>query len=451
MNPSQGVLSPLADPSSESAAPERRRALQEHRLRRLVDRLLVTGGVQATRLRDCGVETGADVGLHELSELPFVTKQDFWTYYPFGLRAAPEHDIVCVHGTSGAQGRPTLSPCTAHDVDIWARVMARALSGAGATRNSVVHSAYDYGLFTGGMGVHHGGMHLGATVIPVSGGATDRHLRLMLDLRPDVLCCTPSYAIHLGESLRHTGITPDQLPLRTGLFGAEPWSEQMRLRIEELLGLRALDVYGLAEIVGPGVACESLDSAGMLNIAEDHFYPEVIGPDGEPLPDGRAGELVFTTLTKTGLPLLRYRTGDIAALAGPAPDSPRTLRRMTRVLGRREDMLVSRGVSVFPTEIESVLLADHRVAPHYLIVEDRRDPSQSELRIGVEPHDPLEDTIRLGRDLTGALRDRLGLQCLVRVLEPNRISRAAGTGKSPAGERRPVRWDHGAVPVAGLE
>lgn len=439
------------DPAAEGVDPEHRRDVQEQRLRRLVDRLLATGGVQAARLRDCGVGRGADVDLDGLSRLPFVTKQDFWEYYPFGLRAAPEEDIVCVHGTSGTRGRPTLSPYTAHDVDIWSQVMARALGGAGATRHSVVHSAYGYGLFTGGLGVHHGAMRLGATVVPVSGSATDRQLRLMLDLRPDILCCTPSYAIYLGESLRHTGITPEQLAPRAGLFGAEPWTEEMRLEIEELLGINALNIYGLTEIIGPGVACESLDSAGMLNIAEDHFYPEVVGPDGEPLPDGEAGELVFTTLTKTGLPLLRYRTGDIASLSGPAPDSPRTLRRMTRILGRRDDMLVIRGINVFPTEIETVLLTDPRVAPHYVVVEDRRDASRPELRVGVEPHTAGDDAGRLQHDLTVALRERLGLTCVVRVLEPNSIPRAEDGEKPAGGNPRPIRWDHGVAPLAGLE
>ncbi len=445
------MSTPLTEPAAEGLDPEQRRNLQQHRLRRLVQRLLETGGVQAARLRDCGVERGADVGLEELHRLPFVTKQDFWEYYPFGLRAAPEDDIVCVHGTSGTRGRPTLAPYTAHDLDVWSRVMARALGGAGTTRRSTVHSAYSYGLFTGGPGVHHGATRLGATALPAAGSATDRQARLILDLRPDVLCCTPSYAIYLGESLRYTGITPDQLSPRVGLFGAEPWTEEMRLEIERLLGLEALNIYGLTEVIGPGVACESLDSAGMLNIAEDHFYPEVVGPDGEPLPEGEAGELVFTTLTKTGLPLLRYRTGDIAAISGPVPDSPRTLRRMTRILGRRDDMLVIRGINVFPTEIETVLLTDPRVAPHYVVVEDRRDPSHPELRVGVEQHSPDEDAEPLEHDLTVALRERLGLTCVVRVLEPNRIPRAKDGEKPEKGSPRPMRWDHGAAPLPGLE
>jgi phenylacetate-CoA ligase len=420
--------------------------MQEHRLRRLVDRLLAVGGVQARRLRDCGVSAGSDVGLDELHMLPFVAKQDFWDHYPFGLRTAAEADIVCVHGSSGTKGRATLVPYTAHDVDVWAHVMARALGGAGVTRRSFVHCAYGYGLFTGGLGVHHGATRLGATVLPVSSGATDRQLRLLLDLRPDVLCCTPSYAIYLGEAFASTGITAEQLSLRVGLFGAEPWTEEMRLSIEGLLGLRALNLYGLTEVIGPGVACESLDSGGLLNIAEDHFYPEVIGPDGTPLPDGEVGELVFTTLTKTGTPLLRYRTGDVASLRGPVPGSARTLRRMSRVLGRTDDMLVIRGVNVFPSEIEAVLLADPRVAPHYLVVEDRRDRSRPELRIAVEPQDPHGDAEFLERVLSDTLHARLGISCIVRVLPRDHIPRAE-SGKA----RRLVRWEHGVVPLPGLE
>ncbi|WP_188985028.1 phenylacetate--CoA ligase family protein [Saccharopolyspora thermophila] len=436
----------LVAPEAEGADPERRRELQEQRLRRLVDRLLAAGGVQAGRLRTCGVDRGADVSLDDLPRLPFVTKQDFWDHYPFGMRSAPAEDVVCVHGSSGTKGRPTLVAYTARDVDVWAQVMARALGGAGVSRRSFVHCAYGYGLFTGGLGVHHGATRLGATVLPVSSGATDRQLRLLLDLRPDVLCCTPSYAVYLGEAFASTGITAEQLSLRVGLFGAEPWTEEMRVGIEGLLGLRALNIYGLTEVIGPGVACESLDSEGLLNVAEDHFFPEVVGPDGRPVPDGEPGELVFTTLTKTGTPLLRYRTGDVAALSGPVPGSARTLRRMTRVLGRTDDMLIIRGVNVFPSEIEAVLLADPRVAPHYLVVEDRRDRSRPELRIAVEPRDPLGDTGSLERDLTAALLARLGISCLVRVLPPDHVPRAV-TGKA----QRLVRWEHGVVPLPGLE
>ncbi|QFZ16931.1 phenylacetate--CoA ligase family protein [Saccharothrix syringae] len=425
---------PLVEPDAEGMRPEARRALQERRLRRLLARLLDADGVQAARLRDAGVHAPEDVGLDDLPALPFVTKQDLWDHYPFGFRV--DERIVCVHGSSGTGGRPTLVPYSAGDVDIWAGVMARALNGAGATSRSLIHNAYGYGLFTGGLGVHHGGMRLGATVLPLSGGMTERQVRLVADLRPDVLCCTPSYAIHLGEALRDAGV---EHGFRVGLFGAEPWTGGMRRQIEELLGIRALDVYGLSEVIGPGVACESLDSGGMLNVAEDHFYVEAVDERGRPVADGTPGELVFTTLTKTGMPLLRYRTGDVASLAPPLPGSPRTLRRMGKLLGRRDDMLVVRGVNVFPTEVEAVVLSDVRVGPHYLVVDDRRRPGRPELHVVVESDRDV------AADLVTALRARLGLTCRVVVVPRGTVPRAE-TGKA----RRLVRWDSGEPPVAGL-
>jgi phenylacetate-CoA ligase len=432
----------LVDPDAEGTSPDRRYELQRRRLRRLVDRLLTAGGLQAARLRDAGVRSGADVDLTDLHRLPTVTKRDLWEHYPDGLRAVPKEQVVCIHGSSGTGGRPTLIPYTAHDVDVWARVMARALGGAGATRASTIHNAYGYGLFTGGLGVHHGGMRLGATVIPLSGGMTDRQVRLIADLEPDLLCCTPSYAIHLGEALHKAGVRPK---FSAGVFGAEPWTEEMRTQIEALLGLKALDIYGLSEIIGPGVACESLDSQGMLNVAEDHFYVEALDPQGDPVPDGTPGELVFTTLTKTGMPLLRYRTGDVATLAGPVGGSPRTLRRMSKLLGRRDDMLVVRGVNVFPTEIEAVLLGDDRVSPHYLVIEDRRDAGRPELRIAVEPFAENVDFEALQRDLVVALRERLGLTCEVRVLPAGTVPRTE-TGKA----KRLARWTGGLPPLPGF-
>ena len=434
----------LVEPDAEGAAPDLRREVQQRRLRGLVDRLLQADGLQAARLRDVGVRSGGEVGLDDLPRLPTVTKTDLWERYPDGLRAVDAADVVCVHGSSGTGGRPTLIPYTASDVDIWARVMARALGGAGATRRSVIHNAYGYGLFTGGIGVHHGGIRLGATVVPLSGGMTERQIRMIQDLRPDILTCTPSYAIFLGEAMAASGVRADSL--RAGVFGAEPWTNEMRVQIERLLGLRALDIYGLSEIIGPGVACESLDSGGMLNVAEDHFYVEAIGADGTPVDDGSPGELVFTTLTKTGMPLLRYRSGDVATLAGPVPGSARTLRRMSKVLGRTDDMLVVRGVNVFPTEIEAVLLADTRVGPHYLVVDDRREAARPELRVAVEARTESTDAIRLAGDLTAALRERLGITCVVRVLTAGTVPRTE-VGKA----RRLVRWSSGEPPLHGID
>lgn len=433
---------PLTDPDAEGIDPERRRVVQERRLRGLIDRLLSANGLQAERLRAAGVAAGAGVTLADLPKLPMVGKPDLWAGYPSGLRAVDSDQIVCIHGSSGTGGRPTLVPYTAQDVDIWAQVMARALGGAGATRRSIVHNAYGYGLFTGGLGVHHGAMKLGASVLPISGGMTDRQIRLIDDLKPDILTCTPSYAIHLGEAMRAIGMEPTSL--RAGVLGAEPWTDGMRAQIERLLGLRALDIYGLSEIIGPGVACESLDSAGLLNVAEDHFFVEAVDASGTPVPDGTPGELVFSTLTKTGMPLLRYRSGDVAALADPLPGSPRTLRRMSKILGRVDDMLVVRGVNVYPTEIEAVLLADARVSPHYLLVEDRRVPARPELRIAIESADGTDVEV-LRRDLEYSLRERLAVGCVVRVVPAGTVPRTE-TGKA----KRLARWTEGEPPLAGI-
>jgi phenylacetate-CoA ligase len=434
---------PLTDPDAEGIDPGRRRVVQERRLRAMVDRLLSADGVQAARLRAVGVAAGAEVSLSDLPGMPMVTKADLWEHYPAGLRAVDDDQIVCVHGSSGTGGRPTLVPYTAQDLDIWAQVMARALGGAGATRRSVIHNAYGYGLFTGGLGVHHGAIRLGATVLPISGGMTGRQVTLINDLKPDILTCTPSYAVHLGEAMRAAGVRP--MSLRAGVFGAEPWTDGLRTQIERLLGIRALDIYGLSEIIGPGVACESLDSGGLLNVAEDHFFVEAVDSEGSPVPDGTPGELVFTTLTKTGMPLLRYRTGDVGTLAAPLPGSPRTLRRMSKILGRVDDMLVIRGVNVYPTEIEAVLLADQRVSPHYLLVEDRRSVSRPELRIAVERMDPNGDDDVLRRELEHALRERLAVGCVVRVVAEGAVPRTE-TGKA----RRLARWTEGEPPVRGL-
>ena len=424
-------------PDVEGMDPQERRGLQERRLRDLVDRLLAAGGLQAVRLRDCGVRSGADVSLDHLHRLPMVRKRDLWEHYPHGLRAVDSADVVCVHGSSGTGGRPTLVPYTANDLDVWAEVMARALGAAGATRASVVHNAYGYGLFTGGLGVHHGAIRLGATVVPLSGGMTERQVRLIQDLRPDVLTCTPSYAVHLGEACAAAGVEPTSL--KVGVHGAEPWTHELRAQIERLLGIRAYDIYGLSEIIGPGVACESPDSGGMLTIAEDHFYPECVDADGNPVPDGTPGELVFTTLTKTGMPLLRYRTGDVATLADAVPGSPRTLRRMSKLLGRTDDMLVVRGVNVYPTEIEAVVLADERVGPHYLVVDDRR-AARAELRVAVESDQPVGD------ELAHRLRERLGVTVDVRVVPRGTVPRTE-VGKA----KRVVSWTEGPAPLPGLE
>lgn len=430
---------------AESMSVDERTALQTRRLRELVDKLLAVGGEQGRRLRAGGVDAGAGLELSDISRLPTLTKTDLWESYPFGMLAVPLDDCVCVHGSSGTGGRPTLVAYTDADIDLWAHVMARSLAGAGATRESIVHNAYGYGLFTGGLGVHHGARALGATVVPISGGMTDRQLRLIQDLRPDVLTCTPSYAVYLGEAARKAGLDPAALSLKVGIHGAEPWTDAMRAQIESLLGLRALDIYGLSEVVGPGVACETLDSAGWLHVQEDHFYAEALDPaSGEPVPDGSLGELTFTTFTKEALPVLRYRTGDLARLdRTPSPDG-RTTVKMSKIVGRVDDMLVIRGVNVFPSEVEAVVLADPQAAPQYLLVVDSR-AAMPRLVVCCEAVDATVDHAALATRLADGLHRRLGISCAISVAEPGHLPRTE-VGKA----RRVVRWSEGVPPLPEL-
>jgi phenylacetate-CoA ligase len=435
------------EPGGESLPEAELAALQETRLRALVDRLLaVPGGLQAARLRAAGVTSAAGLTLADLPGLPTTGKQDLWDAYPLGLLAVPRADVVAVHGSSGTGGRPTLVAYTRDDLRLWARMCARALAAAGATAASTVHNAYGYGLFTGGLGIHQGAVELGATVVPASGGMTARQVTLITDLRPDILTCTPSYAIRLGEALAAAGRGPgDGLSLRAGIFGAEPWTDALRARIESLLGVRALDIYGLSEIIGPGVAAECITAADGLHVNEDHFLVEALDPvSGAPVPDGTPGELVFTTVTKQALPLLRYRTGDIAALRrGPCPCG-RTLIKMSKITGRRDDMLVIRGVNVYPSEVERVLLAEPSLAPDYLLVVDERQP-QHRLLACLEYETDRPAPGPSAEQIEHRLREALGLSVSVRVLPPGSVPRPE-TGKAA----RVARWPGGPPPLPAL-
>ncbi len=403
-------------------------SVQESRLRGVVDRLIAADGLQAGRLREAGVLAGADVALADLPRLPRTTKQDLWDAYPYGMLAVPREEVVAVHGSSGSRGRPTLVSYTRGDLELWAAMCARSLVCAGAGPGSVVHNAYGYGLFTGGVGIHQGAIALGVTVVPMSGGMTDRQVRMLADLKPDILTCTPSYAVRLGEAAREAGV---ELSLKAGLFGSEPWSEELRGRIEDLLGLAALDIYGLSEIIGPGVATECLERDG-LHVNEDHFIVEALDPDGAPVPEGVPGELVFTT-PRQAMPLLRYRTGDIASLSYAPCACGRTLVRMSKVLGRSDDMLVIRGVNVYPREIEAVLL--RYASPHYQVVVDRRE-AMARLIVACEEAES---------GLESALAGELGLTCDVRVLPYGTIPRVE-IGKAV----RVVTWTSGEPPIPGL-
>jgi phenylacetate-coenzyme A ligase PaaK-like adenylate-forming protein len=441
-----GEVPAMFEPDAESMPAEALAGLQTERLRELVDRLVAAGGLQGARLKDAGVQAGADVNLATLSRLPTTTKPDLWDAYPFGLLAVPREEVVAVHGSSGTGGRPTLVAYTRADLKLWARMCARALAAAGATRASIVHNAYGYGLFTGGLGIHQGGIELGATVVPVSGGMTPRQVTLIRDLRPDILTCTPSYAIRLGEALAEAGAGPEQgLSLTAGIFGAEPWTQEMRVRIEDLLGIRALDIYGLSEVIGPGVAAECIVAADGLHVNEDEFLVETLDPvTGDPVPDGTPGELTFTTTTKEALPLLRYRTGDIAALRRGTCRCGRTLVKMSKVTGRKDDMLVVRGVNVYPSEIERVLLAQDSLAPDYLLVVDERAPQHRLIAIcemGTGWPGPQPDASQI----ESRLKDVLGLSVAVRLLPPGSVPRTE-VGKAV----RVARWKGGEPPLPGI-
>ncbi len=430
----------MFDPAAEAMSADERAALQERRLRELVDRLVAVDGVQGRRLQGAGVAGGNDVTLDDLAALPTTRKQDLWDTYPFGMLAVPRDEVVAVHGSSGTGGRPTLVGYTRDDLALWGAMCARALAAAGATKASIIQNAYGYGLFTGGIGIHQGGIALGATVLPLSAGMTQRQITMLQDLQPDILTCTPSYAIHLGEALRAAGV--EATSLKAGVFGAEPWSEALRAQIEGLLPVKALDIYGLSEVIGPGVACECVEAQDGLHVNEDHFLVETLDPvTGEPTPEGTPGDLTFTTPTKQALPLLRYRTGDLASLHSGQCVCGRTLVRMSKVTGRVDEMVVVRGVNVYPSEVEAVLLAHPGVAPHYLVVVDRREAAVR-LLVACEVDGPAEETRQA---VSGALQQRLGLRAEVVVVPAGTVPRVE-IGKA----RRRVDWTGGEPPLPGL-
>ncbi|NLZ43348.1 MAG: phenylacetate--CoA ligase, partial [Clostridia bacterium] len=330
--------------------------LQLKRLRDTVARVYARVPYYRQKMEEAGIKPGDIQSLGDLAHLPFTTKEDLRENYPFGLFAVPMEEVVRIHASSGTTGKMTVVGYTRNDINVWAQVMARTIACAGGTANDRIQVAYGYGLFTGGLGVHYGAELMGATVIPISGGNTKRQIQIMKDFAATILACTPSYALYLAEGAIEEGVDPRELPLRAGIFGAEPWSVNMRREIEEKLGITAIDIYGLSEIIGPGVASECLEQNG-LHVFEDHFLVEVVDPEtGKQLPPGERGELVFTTLTKEAFPVIRYRTRDISILYPEPCACGRTMTRMSRILGRTDDMLIIRGVNVFPTQIESALL-----------------------------------------------------------------------------------------------
>jgi phenylacetate-CoA ligase len=411
----------------ERAPRERLRALQLERLRGLVARLLAAVPVTRARLHAAGVRSGEDVGsLDDVRRLPFSTKADLREHYPFGLLAVPREELVRVHASSGTGGKATVVGYTRRDLDTWTEVMARCLTTAGVRPGMLVHNANGYGLFTGGLGFHQGAERLGATVVPVSGGFTERQVTLLHDLRAQVIFATPSYALHIGNALAEHGLGPDDLALEVGVFGGEPWTPAMGAAIERALGLAAVNMYGLSEMIGPGVAVQCLEVREGSHVNEDHFLAEVVDPDtGEPLPDGAEGELVFSTLTKEALPLLRYRTGDIASLDSAPCACGRTLARMGPVRGRRDEMLIVRGVNLYPSEVEHTLLHVEGVAPHYQLVVER-PAALDELTVRCEPVDGDLDREALSARIAHALRERTGIGIAVELLPPGGVPRSEG-------------------------
>ena len=406
-------------------------AIQLQRLQSVVARAYDRVPLMRTRLDERGLTPASVTSLDDIARLPFTVKTDLRDTYPFGLFASPMEEIVRLHASSGTTGKPIVVAYTQADLDVWSEVMVRAFVACGMHRGDVIQNAYGYGLFTGGLGAHYGGEALGATVIPISGGNTERQLMVMADFGVTAICCTPSYFLHLLESAKET--KTDFSKLRVGVFGAEPWSDSMRERIQDESGIRAHDIYGLSEIIGPGVGIECTEQRG-LHIFEDHFYPEIIDPDtGEVLPENSEGELVLTTLSKQAMPLLRYRTRDITALVSEQCACGRTLRRIRRIGRRSDDMFIIRGVNVFPSQVETALLRVEGTLPHYQIILTRdKGLDQMEVKVEVTP-EVFSDEIRklesLQHQLESQIENILGLRVKATLVQPRSIPRSEGKAK----------------------
>jgi len=429
------------DEEFETLPREALEALQLKRLTATVERVYATVPFYRKQFEACGVKPGDLKSLKDLARFPFTTKIDLRDNYPFGLFSAPLEQVVRIHASSGTTGKPTVVGYTRRDINTWSELMARSLSAAGVRKTDIIHNAYGYGLFTGGLGVHYGAEKLGASVIPISGGNTKRQIVIMQDFGSTVLTCTPSYALFLAEMAAEMGVDVKKLKLRVGIFGAEPWSEKMRAEIENKLPIQALDIYGLSEVIGPGVSIECLEGRRGLHIFEDHFIPEIINPEtGEALPYGEKGELVFTTITKEAFPLIRYRTRDISVLYPELCRCGRTHVRMERVSGRSDDMLIIRGVNVFPSQIESVLMNIEGVEPHYLLIVDRQGNLDT-LDVQVEVNEKVfSDEIKnlqfLSRRIEKEIKDLLGVNAGVKLVEPKSLQRSEGKAQRVIDKRK---------------
>ncbi len=414
--------------------------LQGERVSSMVKRVYDSVPFYRQKLREMGIEPGDITTIDDLKKLPFTTKQDLRDNYPFGLFTLPQTDVVRLHASSGTTGKSTVVGYTHNDIQMWSEVVARSLTMAGVGISDIIQVAYGYGLFTGGLGLHYGAEKVGATVIPISGGNTKKQLQLMEDFGSTALACTPSYAAYLGEALVEEKIDRKNIKLKAGVFGAEPWTEEMRSQIEHLLGIKAYDIYGLSEIIGPGVSMECHCQKGM-HIFEDHFIPEIINPEsGEVLPYGELGELVFTPATKEAMPLIRYRTRDLTRLHADRCECGRTLVRMEKCVGRTDDMLIIRGVNVFPSQVESVLLEMSETKPHYLLVVDRENNLDTlEIRVEIEEQffsDEVKELEGLRMRIKANISSILGISATIRLVEPGTIERSMGKAQRVIDNRK---------------
>ncbi|HQH54500.1 MAG TPA: phenylacetate--CoA ligase [Candidatus Hydrogenedentes bacterium] len=420
--------------SAPDYLPERQlRELQLARLKFIVKRSYENVPFHRQRMEQKGVTPDDIKSIEDIAKLHFTMKDDLRDAYPFGLFASPMEDVVRLHASSGTTGKPTVVAYTQEDIDVWASVVVRSLACCGCRRGDIVQNAYGYGLFTGGLGLHYGAEAMGASVIPISGGNTDRQIMIMKDFGSNVITCTPSYFIHLAERAHEMGIDLRKLPIRVGILGAEPWSEGLRKHAEESGGIKAYDIYGLSEIIGPGVACECAMQEG-LHIFEDHFYPEIINPEtGELMPPGKEGELVLTTLSKNAMPLLRYRTRDMTCLIPEQCGCGRTVCRMDRIGRRSDDMFIIRGVNVYPSQVEAAILTIKGTVPHYQIVLTRdKGLDQMEVRFEVTPEmfgDTVGSVETVQRKLCQAIENTVGVRAKVTLVEPHSIERSQGKAK----------------------
>jgi phenylacetate-CoA ligase len=428
------------DEEFETMPREALESLQAYRLRKTAERVYATVPFYKESFDRAKVHPSQIKSLDDLKRLPFTCKEDLRDNYPFGLFTLPLHEVVRIHASSGTTGKPTVVGYTRRDIETWATLMARTLSCAGVQKGDVVQNAYGYGLFTGGLGFHYGSERLGATVIPISGGNTKRQIMLMEDFGSTVLTCTPSYALTIGEAMDEMQVTKDRLKLRIGIFGAEPWSQNMRLQVENKLGIDAVDIYGLSEVIGPGVSVECIEAKNGLHVFEDHFIPEVIDPSTEDtLPYGEEGELVFTTVTKEAFPIIRYRTRDITRLHQEPCRCGRTHMRMERVTGRTDDMLIIRGVNLFPSQIESLLMNIDGLEPHYQIVVKREGTLDSmEIRIEVNESvfsDEIKKLEALEKKVENECKESLGVAAQIKLVEPKTLQRFEGKAQRVIDER----------------